>query len=46
MTLLATARLPVVATATHRVTERRVSYMAGIFAKAPIIPAAKLRRIG
>jgi hypothetical protein len=39
MTLLATAGPPVMATATHRVTERRVSYMAGIFAEAPIIPA-------
>jgi hypothetical protein len=39
MTLMATAGHPAAATAMRRVTERRVSYMAGTFAEASRIPA-------
>jgi hypothetical protein len=39
MTLPATAGHPAVAAATRQVTERRVSYMAGMFAEASRAPA-------
>ena len=39
MTLLATAGYPAVAAAIRRVTERRVSYMAGTFAEPSRVPA-------
>jgi hypothetical protein len=39
MTLLATAGHPSVAATMRQGTERRVSYMARIFAEAPRIPA-------